>query len=166
MRGRKASNEKMHTTAAPSSNAVAFESPGMPNARTPLYTHLVHSSSFPPRPLRTAPSRYPNKTRFGNRPPLIWMSVPAHNGVLVPNVVSMLLHRVISRARLYEVIRWSGLLRRAPPMRSKIRWCTAWGLEFEVVLLAKGPRAAASTYRRVSIASVFTIRLLKESGKS
>ena len=89
-----------------------------------LYTQSIHYFSFPPRPLRTAPSRFPNMIRFGNRPPLIRRSVPAHKSFLVRNVVSMLSHRVISRARLYEVIRWSGLLRCAPMMRSKTRWCT------------------------------------------
>ena len=62
---------------------------------------------FPPRPLRTAPSRFPNMIRFGNRPPLIQRSVPAHKSLFVRNVVSMLSHRLISWTRLYEVIRWS-----------------------------------------------------------
>ena len=95
-----------HTSAF---NAVAFLSPAMPNARMRLCTQSVHYFSFLPRPLRTALSRFPNTIRFGSRPPLIRMSVPAHNGLLVRNVVSMLSYRVISRARLYEVIRWSGL---------------------------------------------------------
>ena len=61
-----------------------------------------------------------NTIRFDSRPPLIRMCVPAHKkSLLVHNVVSMLSARVISRARLYEVIRWSGLLRCAPLMRSK-----------------------------------------------
>ena len=51
------------------------------------------------------------------------MSVLTHKNLLLRNVVSMLSHRVISSARLYEVIRWSGLLRCAPMMRSKTRWC-------------------------------------------
>ena len=64
----------------------------------------------PPRPLRTSPSRFPNTICFfGSRPPLIRMSVLAHKSLLVRNVVSMLSHAVISKARLYEVIRWSGL---------------------------------------------------------
>ena len=109
-------------------NAIAFQSPVMPNARISLCTQSVHFFSFPPRPLRTAPSRFPNMLRFGNHPPLIWRSVPSHKSLLVRNVVSMLSHRVISRARLYEVIRWSGLLRYAPMMRSKTRWCTVRSL--------------------------------------
>ena len=44
-----------HTSAF---NAIAFQSPAM-----------VHSFSFPPRPLRTAPSRFPKTIRFGSRPP-------------------------------------------------------------------------------------------------
>ena len=101
-----------------------------PQPLTPSFSNLplcqtpgcrsVHSwstpSPFPPRPLRTAPSRFPNRIRFGNRPPLIRRSVPAHKSLLVRNVVSMLSHRVISRAWLYEVTRWSGLLRYAPMM--------------------------------------------------
>ena len=43
--------------------------------------------SFPPRPLRTAPSRFPNTTRFGSHPPLIQMSAPTHKSLLVRNVV-------------------------------------------------------------------------------
>ena len=39
------------------SNAIAFQSPAMPNARTSLCTQSVHSFFFPPRPLRTAPSK-------------------------------------------------------------------------------------------------------------
>ena len=39
-------------------NAIVFQSPVMPNARMSLCTQSVHSFSFPPRPLRTAPSRF------------------------------------------------------------------------------------------------------------
>ena len=80
-------------------NAIVFQSPIMPNARMSLCKQSVHSFSFPPRPLRTAPSRFPNMTRFGNRPPLIRRSVPApkKKSLLVRNVLStMLSHRVIS----------------------------------------------------------------------
>ena len=96
-----------------------FPIPPMPNTRMSLCTQSVHSFSFPPRPLRTAPSRFPNMIRFGNRLPLIRIRTPAHKSLLVRNVVSMLLHLVISRARLYEAIRWSDLLRRAPMMRRR-----------------------------------------------
>ena len=109
--------DRVSTDTSPS-NAVAFQCPAMPNARMSLCTQSVHYFSFPPRPLRTASSRFPNTTRFGSRPPLIRMSAPAHKSLLVRNVVSMLSHRVISRERLYEVIRWSVLLRCAPMMRS------------------------------------------------
>ena len=112
-----------HTSAF---KAVAFQSPAMPNARMSLWMQSVHSFSFPPRPLRTAPSRFPKTIRFGSRPPLIRRSVSAHRSLLVRNVVSMLSHPVISRARLYEVIRWFGILRCAPIIRSKTRWCTVW----------------------------------------
>ena len=53
-----------HTSAY---NAVAFQSPAMLNDRMSLCTQSVHSFSFPPRPLHTAPSRFPNTIRFGNR---------------------------------------------------------------------------------------------------
>ena len=55
-----------HTSAY---NAVAFQSPTLRNDRTSLCTQSVHSFSFPHRPLCTAPSRFPNMIRFGNRPP-------------------------------------------------------------------------------------------------
>ena len=105
-----------HTSAF---KAVDFQSPAMPNALMSLCTQSVRSFSFPLRPLRTAPSGFPKTIRFGSRPPLIRRSVPAHKSLLVRNVVSMLPHPVISRARLYEVIRWSGLLRCALMIRSR-----------------------------------------------
>ena len=111
-------NVSTHTSAF---NAVAFQSPVISNARMSLCTQPVYSFSFPPRSLCTALSRFPNMIRFGSRPPLIRMSVPAHKSLLVRNVVSMLSQRINSRARLSEVIRWSGLLRCAPMMRSKTR---------------------------------------------
>ena len=92
------------STYTPAFKAVAFQSPAMPNARMSLWMQSVHSFSFPPRPLRTALSRFPKTIRFGSRPSLIRRSVPAHKSLLVRNVVSMLSHPVISRARLYEVI--------------------------------------------------------------
>ena len=61
-----------HTSAV---NAVAFQSPALPNGRMSLCTQSVHSFFFPPRPLRTAPSRFPNTIRFGSRPPLINFSL-------------------------------------------------------------------------------------------
>ena len=40
-------------------NAIDFQSPVMPNARMSLCTQsVIHSFFFPPRPLRTAPSRF------------------------------------------------------------------------------------------------------------
>ena len=52
----------------------------------------------------------------------------------------MLSNRVISRARLYEVIRWSGLLCCALMMRRKT---VVYSSEFGVVFLAKGSHAAS-----------------------
>ena len=115
-------------THTPAFNAVAFQSFAMPNARMSLCTQAVYSFSFTPRPFCTAPSMFPDMIRFGSRPPLIRMSVPAQKSICVRNAVSMLSHPVISRARLYETIRRSGILRCAPMKRSKIRWCTVRGL--------------------------------------
>ena len=109
-------------------NAIVFQSPVMPNARMSLLYTVGPLFLLPTRPLRTVPSRFPDMIRFGNRSPLIRRSVPAHKSLLVRNVVSMLSHPVISSARLYEVIWWSGLLRCAPMMRSKTRWCTVRSL--------------------------------------
>ena len=117
------------STHTPVSDADAFHSPAMPNARTCLFTQSIYFSPFPPRPLRTAPSRLPNTIRFGNRSPLIWMSVPPHQSFPVRKLGSMLSHPFISRAWFYEVIQWSGLLRCAPMVRSKARWCTMRSLE-------------------------------------
>ena len=89
-----------HTLA---SNSVALLSPAMPNARTSLRTQSIHSFSFPPRPLHTAPSRFPSTIHFGNRPPLIRMSTPRPQKKVFSCsrlVVSVLSHPVISRARL------------------------------------------------------------------
>ena len=61
--------------------AVTFQPPAMPNARMSLCTQSVHSFSFPPRILPTAPSRFPNTTRFGGRPPILRMSNPAHKSL-------------------------------------------------------------------------------------
>ena len=66
-------------------NAIVFQSAVMPKPRMSLCTQSVHSSSFPLRPLRTAPSRFPNMIRFGNRPPLIRRSVSANKSLLVRN---------------------------------------------------------------------------------
>ena len=82
------------------SNTVAFQPPATSNARMSfLYKKMVHSVSFPPHPLHTAPSRFPNSIRFGGRAQLIRMSTPAHKSFFVRSVVSVLSHRVISRAR-------------------------------------------------------------------
>ena len=77
-----------------------------------------------PCPLRTAPSRFPTTICFVRRPPLIRMSAHAHKRLLVRNVMSILSHRVIARARLNEAIHWSGILRCARMMQSQVWWCT------------------------------------------
>ena len=95
-----------HTSAL---NAVAFQSSAIPNARMSLCTQSVHSFSFHPVLSALHLQGLNTICFFGSRPPLIRMSVLAHKSLLVRNVVSMLSHTVISKARLYEVIRWSGL---------------------------------------------------------
>ena len=62
-------------------NAVTFQSHG--SAKRPHAALYAIGSLFllPTRPLRTAPSRFPNTIRFGSRPPLIRMSVPAHKSL-------------------------------------------------------------------------------------
>ena len=81
-----------------------FTIPRYANAQMLLCTPSVHSFFFPPSPLRSVPSRFPNMICFGTRPPLTQMIAPAHKKPLfVRNVVSMLSHRIISRTRLYEV---------------------------------------------------------------
>ena len=62
------------------------------------------------------PSRVPSTIRSRSCPPVIGMSASAYKWFLVRNVVLMLSHGVISRAQLYEIIRWSGLSSCAPAM--------------------------------------------------
>ena len=70
------------------------------------------------------------------------MSVPTQKSIFVGNVVSMLSHRVISRARL--LIRghpgvWSLALRPDDANQDPV----VYGAEFGVVFLAKGPHTAS-----------------------
>ena len=94
--------------------------------RFPILRNAHRSTLSPSHPVLSAlhPQGFRNTIRFGSRPPLIRTSALAHKSLLVRNVVSMLSHRFISRARLHEVIRWSSLLHCAPMMGSKTRWCT------------------------------------------
>ena len=86
-------------TQASASNAVAFQPPVIPNARTPLCMQSTHSFSFLPRPLRTAPSRFTKKNaiRFGNHPRPIRMRVPPHRCVLSCATLSQSLPTGLSR---------------------------------------------------------------------
>ena len=66
----------------------------------------------------------------------IWQPPVAHSdkrlrprSLLVRIVVSMIVHLVISKARLYKFTQWSGLLRGDPIMQSKTRWCMVRSLE-------------------------------------
>ena len=71
----------------------------MPNARMSLWTQLVHSFSFPPRLLRTAPSRFPKTIRLGSSPPLIRRRVPAHKKVFSFETSSQCSHTRLSQGR-------------------------------------------------------------------
>ena len=92
-------------------------------------------------PLLIALSRFPNTIRFGNRPPLVQMSVPAHESLLVRKVVSMLSCPVISWARLQEIVRWSDLFMLCSDDAKQHP--VGHGAEFGVVLWARDPRTAS-----------------------
>ena len=134
-------------------NAVAFHSPAMPNARMSLCTQSVHSSfSFPPRPLCTAPLRFPNTIRFfGSRPP--HSDEHPH-----PQKKSSRAQRCLNAVSC-AVPRWCKV--RPGPV--------VYGAEFGVVVfLAKGPRS--TVFRtgglRLPRRPFFTIRVLRESATS
>ena len=133
-----------HTSAF---NTVAFQSPRYGKrpdvalyAIGPLF--LLPTASSP----HYTTSKFSNTIRFGGRPPLILRSVPAHKIRLACNVVSMLSYRVISRVRLYEVIRCSNLLRCTPIIRSKTRSCTvrSFGERSTYCIHTRGPRLPRS----------------------
>ena len=85
-----------HTSAA---NAVAFQSPAMPNAWLSLCTQSVHSFSFPPCLLCPTPLRFPKTIRFGSHPPLIRISTPVHKKVLSCATLSECSHAESSQGR-------------------------------------------------------------------
>ena len=114
-----------------------------------------------PSSLPTAPSKFSSMTRFDNRPPLIPMRASARKNLIVRNVVSMLSHPVISRARwMNEIIRWWVRSLALCPDDTK-QDPVVYGSEFGGVLfLAKGPRIASA-----SIAPAFTIHSGLEGGR-
>ena len=75
-------------------DAVAFQSPFMPNARMSLCTQSVHFLLPTPSSPHCALLRFPNTTGFDSRRPFIRMSVHAHKSLLVRKVFLMLSHRV------------------------------------------------------------------------
>ena len=126
-------------------NAIAFQPPVMPNARMSLCTQSVHSFSFPPRSLRTAPSRFPNIIHFGSRPPLIRMRVPAHK----KSFFSCATLSQCSRTRLSQGhgckrssggLVWSLALHPDDAKQDPV----VYRAEFGVVFLAEGLRTIAS----------------------
>ena len=101
----------------------------------PRYVKHPDVALYPIGPLFLLPTpSSPHCTLKVSEHDSIWQSSAAHSDErphhksLVFNVVSVLSHRGISSARLYEVIRWSSLLRCAPMIRSKTRWCTVRSL--------------------------------------
>ena len=151
-----------HTSAF---NFVAFQSPAMPNARMSLCTQSIHSFSFPPRPLRTAPSRFPNTIRLGSRPPPAAHSEERPR----PQKSSRSQRRLNSLTPGYL----KGTVVRSHPMVwSSLALCpdytkpdsVVYGAEFGVVFLAKSPRTASM--QEASVASTLTIRVLEESTAS
>ena len=100
----------------------------------------VHSFSFPSRPLRTAPSRFPSTMHFGTRPPLIWMRAPRPQTYFC------------AQRRLNALTR--GYLKSTAVRGHPIVWSLAlcpddtkqdavvYGAEVDVVLLVKGPRTS------------------------
>ena len=130
-----------------------------PNAWMSLRTQSVHSFSLPHRSLRTAPSRFPNTMRSGNHPPLIRMSAPT------PHTSS----RAQRRMNAFTLVYLDVTVVRGHPMVWSLALCpdgakqdpVAYGAEFGVVFLAKGPRTASIEYR-VSIALAFTIQVLRQ----
>ena len=141
-----------HTSAT---NAVAFQSCTMPNAQMSLCTQSVHSFSFPPRPLRTAPSRFPNK-RFA-----LAAARRSFGGASSPT------KKVFSRSQRRLNALTPGYFKdtfvRSHPTVWSLALCpkktkqdsVVYGAEFGVVILAKGQRTAS--IQEGSIASVHSI---------
>ena len=120
------------------SNAVAVSSPAMPNARTSLCTQSVHSFSLPPGPLLTAPSRFPNTIRFGNRLLLIRMSAPPAPPSLQKKKSSRTQHCLNPLAPGYL----DGTVVRGHPMIWSLALCpdgVQYGVWSSQVFLAKSP---------------------------
>ena len=86
-------------------------------------------------PLPTLSS--PNCTLKVSEHDSLWQPSAAQSDERTPNIKSFCAQGCLNaltpsylRARLYEVIRWSGLLRCAPMMRSKTRGCTVQSVEY------------------------------------
>ena len=118
-----------------------FPVPPMPNARMSLCAQSVHSFSFPPRPLRTAPSRFRNTNRFGSRPPLIRMSVPAHKNFSFATS-SQWSHTRLSQGHCCTKSS-DGPVSFAVPRWHEAKDSVVYGAEIGVVFLAKGTHTAS-----------------------
>ena len=113
-----------HTSAF---NAVAFQSPAMPNARMALCAQSVHSFYFP-RPVLSALHPQDFHTRFASA-----AARRSFEGATPPTkVFSFATSSQCSHIGLSQghgcTKSWSDLLRCAPMIRSKTRWCTVWSL--------------------------------------
>ena len=123
------------------SNAVAFRSLAMPNARMSLCTQSVHSFAFPSRPLCTSPSRF-------SKHDSLWQPPAAHSDERPrPQKFSRAQHYLNALAPGYL----KGTIVRAHPMVCSLALCpvdakqdpVVYGAEFGVVFLAKGPYIAS-----------------------
>ena len=145
-----------HTSAF---NAVAFQSPAMPNARMSLCTQSVHYFSFPLRPLRTAPSKVANHDS-------LWQPPAAHSDERPRPQKSSRAQRCLNDLAPSYL---KGMVVRGRPMVWSLVLCpddakqdpVVYGAEFGVVFLAEGPRTAS--IKMASIVSAFTIRVLRKS---
>ena len=130
------------STHTPASNAVAFQSPAMPNARTSLCTQSIHSFCFPPRPLLTAPCPQNFRTRFAlataaahsDERPRPLKSCHAQ-GCLSALTSSYIESMVAGNHSLF----WSLALCLDDAQQDPV----VYGAEFGVVFLVNGPRIAS-----------------------
>ena len=109
-------------------------------AKRPDVTVRSQSTTFQPRPLRTVSSRFPNTIRFGNRPPLVRMSAPAHKSLRPQCCLSAPTpsHLEGTLLRSYSMV-WSLELCPDDLKQDSVVYVA----EFGVVLLAKGPRTVS-----------------------
>ena len=127
----------------------------------PRYAKRPDVALYAMGPLRTAPSRFPNTTRFGSRPPLIRVSAPAHKKSYINSVQRCL--NALTPGYL------KGTVLRGHPMIWSLALCpddakqdpVMYGAEFGVMLSWRRVHVL-HPYRKTSVALAFTIRVLRE----